>query len=84
MKKEVPTVLEVGVVVDVDQDSKSGDTDADCEDSEGEAMFGIIGQGCHQHGECKCCGPRRNGMELSLNRTVAVAFDDTCWRVSPL
>lgn len=71
--EEEGCVFEVVVRVHGDEDAEAGDGDEDGEQGEGEPVLELVTEVGDHHGEDEGGGPGRDGMELRLDGTVAVA-----------
>lgn len=75
--EEERCVLKARIIVNGDEDAESDDGNANCKDGEAETMAGLVRDERNGHGKAESHSPRRNGVQLCLNRTVAVSLDDT-------
>lgn len=79
--KEERTILQFGVVVNVEENPEAGKRDTDAENRKPKAMSEVIGQGRYQHTISECGGPRGNGVKLSLDRTVTISSNNSRGKV---
>jgi len=64
------------VVMRGHQNGKASNRYDNRDQGEHEAVPERVGEGRNEHTETERSGPRRHGMELSSNGTVAVGLDD--------
>lgn len=69
-------VLDVGMVVDGQEDGEARDGDADGPDGVGEAVAGEVAEDGDKHGEGEGGGPWGHAVKLGLDGAVVVGLDD--------
>lgn len=74
--EEECSILKISVMVDGDQDGEASNGHADGDDAKEEAMLELVREEGDDHCKAKGARPRRDTMQLGLNRAVTVGCDD--------
>lgn len=77
--EEQGCILEIGAVVDREEDGEAGDGDGDGDEREHETVSCFIRDISKYHREAEGHSPRWHRVELRADRGVTVCFDDA-WR----
>lgn len=74
--EEEGCVLQLAMIMHRDEDSETGNSDQDGENSEKEAMLEAIREIRDRHSETESGGPRRHAVKLGLDRRIAIALNN--------
>ena len=75
-RHEQSSILQRQVVVYEHENDQAGDRNANRENRVQEAVAGRVARCCHDHGEDESHSPRRDRVQLRLNRTIVVRLED--------